>query len=561
MGLRERALDFHKEKSSSDDESFNLSLTPRDTTVSGLREKAMRRLEESHPGLQDTSDYISNETPERRIVGSIDDHSRNRQSDEFSSEKLVALQNLLDLISQATKKRNNKDIFSFALLAVMTQTGTRKGALFLFENTETKVYAQKGLELPDKFFISPPHLWKKIFETNASVYYAKNTKEKYPDTQPLLDSIAAEIIVPLLNQGDFEGFLVLDSPVTKNDFHLPDLFYLQKFSHLFSSFREIAEIGKEFDKHATAWRYRDQKQKAYNEFISKLALQKDLEEKLQLLKKTLTENFHLSSFVFLIKNNLLLKPTLVHGISLESGARFEMPINDLWVKSFSKKHAFNEIKDWRDNKALTNKLNASEKAAIETVYSLALYNHGNIAGLFFLFQVKEKLQTDDQYALQGILQTYFWSQLSAQVSQENDLFTRRHINDPFLSLKEYVNTLESQLKTKNSPYSLLFLNIKNLSRISNILGVESAKHAREVLGKCLSTEVGKDGIFNELTVGRFFVIFPNSGKSKIWTLTKKIHKEIANAFPREELRPLISSNMVSRPENEYQEIEAFLFGT
>ena len=564
MGLRERALDYTREHIPDNPEDANLALTPRDTTVASLREAALAKLKANddellpEPGGEyraDSNRFLSHSEPDD--LTSLP----NVNPDQDLSYRVEALNHLLDTVREIAESESTEEIYSQLLLSIISHLGSRHAMLSLFEQEKTILRATRGFELPAGISTLSSEFWKNLFINEHTILYTRKIIEDHAQAEPLLLLSKCDVLLPLYNKSEMTGFLAVDHPANQNDFTLDNLFFLQQAGNIMGALKQFANSAKISREASRYWHYRDQMTSAFNNFQAQIQLCKNSTDRLELLQRTLNEEFKLSVFVLTLRDEFLLKPLLWQGISAHGASAFEMPLNDSWIQKFSTKSEFSEILNWKDDRTIVNRMKQEDLNTIARIFALPLFHEAGIAGMFLLFQVKEKLQDDVKSLIQGILQSFFWSEMSSRWRNTAAQLKSLSLDDPYYSLKQYIEDLEQKLTASSTPYSVLSLQIENLNRITNILGPDAANQARSTVLASLRAEKSQNLRANEILPGKFVVILPGTEKAAVWTLTKKLHKEIAHQFPKEELRPILLSKMATRPEDSQDEAKSLLFGT
>ncbi|MDH5717633.1 MAG: hypothetical protein OEZ22_08330 [Spirochaetia bacterium] len=563
MGLREKAIDYlQKEKTQ---QTPDLALTPdkKNTDVASEHDKWDENILENikEEGKIDKESLLNKYVPDDRsflLEGDFD--GTIPTASEFAYQnRIEALLNLFEIIKELGFIEDEDELWNTLLFSLTGQLGIKKSAVFLKDKDILTHRASKGFIIEDNFKLPRRSGIERILKKDISIHYAKTMISGLAgDEKTWLNSLDAEILIPILRYEDIVGFIILGRPLTGKDFNLDDLLYVKLLGEVLGSLYESINRIVYVNRQAKLWNERELKHKNLIEFLNLLEIENDEKVIESKFLELLENNYAVSLYIFLAKEKDNFIPIFHKGLKDKTIEKFNIPLTESWIiESRNQKQWYNYV-DFKDNHLLDERFSSEDKKIIQSMYVLPMFFNGQLDALFLLFEVKKPLDNDDLSNLQMILNTFYWQVQSKALynkyqSQINDLR-----QDPLYPLRTLFEEKEKAWTNKYIPYSALLLKIANIDRLKNTQGEKKELEYRGSVKQILEKNISTEDFLAEIFPSQYLLMLKGKKRSDTWQMSKLIQREINKIYPKEELRPILNYRIIDRPETPLPKIEDFL---
>lgn len=133
------------------------------------------------------------------------------------------------------------------------------------------------------------------------------------------------------------------------------------------------------------------------------------------------------------------------------------------------------------------------------------------------------------------------------------------MEDPFFGLRKIIEKLELQHQKTLLPFTLFSVEVANFDRISSLTSHENAEAAAEKVEELLREQMSDNDLIANIWQGHFFGCFQGKDKPSAFLKIKTIQRKLLHLYDDNDLRPILRTRLLSRPEDEMVRPEKFLF--
>ena len=572
MGLREKALEFYRERS----KESSLALSPvenikpsSDSSSSHFDEEwETDALAEVKRSGKVTRNELLQKQPRHPVLDTgkflfQNDSEATTQpagSGAAMHNRVESLLNLIELCKELGFVEDEDELWSTVIYGLLGQIGSREAAIFLKIHDRFELKADRGFIIDPQFKLPRRSGIERVLSKEAALYYVKDILDKIvAEEKTWLQSLNAEIVIPIMKYEEVAGFILLGKPIGADDFHLDDLLYLKLFGEVLGSFYDSINRIIFISEQRKLWQEREERHHVYLGYLEKLNRASDIEESTSLVKRVVHDDFSIRLYLFLARDGQSFRPYLSAGLKKQTIDSFTVPVSEDWLWESRHHSTWYNFVDFKDHERLTNRFSPEDLTIVQSMYLLPLFFQKELEGLFIVFEVNRTLGQDDLSYLQSILQTHFFYKLTSDLETRfKDQLEEQRV-DPLMALKKLQKSFEESLEKKKIPYSLVTFQISNASRLGNLLGAEKLFSIKSEVKGILTTETTGDDFVAEIFPSHFLLILKGQTKSDTWSLSKLVQKKVAKLYPEEETRPLLRVKSVSRPDQNLVDLSDFIF--
>lgn len=481
-------------------------------------------------------------------------------SDYSLNSRIEALINLIELSKELAISENPEDLWESLLFNILGQVGAREAAIFIKDDERMQLKAHKGFIFSENFLLSKRSGIERILNKDLSIHYGtKLANEIVGEEYNLFHSLHIELVIPIVQFEELNGFILLGKTIGSTDYTIEDLLYLKLLGEMVGSFHSIIQKNVILQNQRQLWNSREKLYQKYLYFQQQIQTGKNPEETLHIFETYLTDLFAFQAYLMFTlneKEEYIL--TAQKGLQFESYHNIKFNPEDEIIFKCQQHHTWFTYEKMLQDSIFAVKFTDEDKIILKEGNILPLHFHGSLYGFFILLKVKNNIPSEHMYYAQNIIITYFWFYLSHVYLKKSQKNLNISITDPMHGIKNIIIKFEKKLAKKGTPYALFIVQIVNMDRLENLFGNKYSSNVRKKIKKILSQEFKNADFVSELFSNRFIVIFENTDKSQLWINDKSFLKKINELFPDEQKRPLVNNRLYARPEDKEKSLEQLI---
>lgn len=564
MGLREKALRFLEDADSASAlalKPFNNQITAnadiedweKETLDEMRKEGKINRGVLVYPDKNDTS--LS-----AQISGDSDHlHTMPVESGINQQGRIEALLNMLELCKELGFAEHEEDLWSTLLYGLIGQIGLKEAAIFLINDERPELKAVKGFIIEDDFQLPKRSGIVRVLQ-DRELHYAPEVISRLAGKEKIwLESLGAELVVPILRYDELMGFVLAGRPVGTDEFHIDDLLYLKIFGEIIGSYFESIQRIIKFSQQHQKWQERENRFAFVENFMRNIEEADNLAQAAAGLKALLKETYHMRMYCFLTRDRQMFVPAVQEGLKAETIKDLNIPVTAGWVWEARHQKDWYKWEDFRNDPDFSHRFSLEDMSLTSDLYLLPIFFHHELQGLFIFFQLNEPLPREDLPSLSIAIKHWFAYFYNEQLLSRSENSLKVQLKDPLYSLRQLADEFEFRLQQNQIPYACLSVQISNSGRLSRIMDTEEFNTMKHNLRKWLVELAAEDAYVAEIFPSHLLMLQTGLDRKQAWTLIKELQALIRRKYPDEAGRPLLRSRIMSRPEDKLTELDNFLF--
>jgi len=476
------------------------------------------------------------------------------------NSRIESLINLIELSKELAIADNPEEIWESLLFSILGQVGAREAAIFIKEDARFTLKSYRGFVFPDNFHLLKRSGIVRVLLKDLNIRYAhKMTSELVGDEFDLFQSLQIELVIPILQFEELNGFILLGKPIGFSDYSIEDLLYLKLLGEIIGSFHRIIEQSEIFNNQKLIWNSREKIYQKYLYFQQQIQSGKSPEETQQIFSSYLSDLFAFEAYLlFILDEHEEYNLVAQKGLQENSYKNLKFSPEEELVFQCHQNHTWFPHENLKDEKLFNKHFSKEDLSIFKEGQILPLFFHGSLYGFFILLKVKNEISAEYMFFAQNIIITYFWFFLSHVYLKKTKASLKIAITDPMHGIKSAITRQEKYLEKKGTPFALYIVQIINLDRLENLFGENYAASVRKKIKKIISSEFSRAKFISDLFSNKFIIILEKTDKAQLWVYDKSLLKKINQSFEDPQKQPLLNNRLYARPEDKEKTLEQLI---
>ncbi len=548
------ALDGHLERQSeSAQEDLALTGDPFDQwEIEAEREAekfALATTEGEGESTQSREDFLFDENE-------LDFATRPQEEYLASPRKIDNYLTLFDITRELTSIDDFDEMWETLLFSIMGQPGTEKICFFSSKQAGRGgdlLYPviHRGFDLPDGWTLKEGDEIYDRLKVRSGARYAKEMRSAplSPVENSILDTVEAELLIPVRNGEHLLGIMVLGPPMSGGDYSTDDMEFLGMLGELSAAGVERALSRTEFEEKTASLSRKAKVQDHILALARKSSSVKNLDGVYDLLSEVLTEEFFVDSFSLVLLSPGEQEYRIFGGnrLSPESLERFSLPVNSDLVGTVSNLTRIYELNDFRENREIRNSYTNDDIALMNHFWILPLINLNWLVG-FVTIHRTSRAWTDFHREMAVSL-----AEVIAPVIANALILTEREsvFRDPFSPLEDRLRQEMKRATEFHAAVSLVELRIKNIQRLFALNPPEEVTEYLSHLTRIIGEFLFDTDYLSRIGQGRFALILPGRTRHEAELFSRKVLAELRrqNRLVRSPVEVQFSHSLSTFPED------------
>lgn len=474
--------------------------------------------------------------------------------------RLESLINLIEISKELATLESESDLWESIIFSILGQVGAKEAAIFFKNQNRLELVISKGYIVPDDINFSKRSGIERVLSKDMAIHYGQPLlKELVGDERKWIEAMNPALIIPIVGQQNFLGFILLGHPVGMSDYTIDDLLYLKLLGEILGSFYDSIRRIQSINAQQQIWQTREKLHKEYMFYQNKLLAQKNRIEASNLTHDYLDRAFQGHGFLLCARSQDGFSAEFHKGLSKETMKNMHIEFNETWLMEIRQDATLVSWSDFKERDEISEKFSPEEQEMIRSATLLPIRFRGELFGIFFIFDIQKSLSVEDLFYTRNMIYTYFWFLIGQKQYAEDFLETHLLLRDPLQLVKKLLEEKEDTLKKKSKEFSVYVLQIANWKRVKNLLSKRKAEKWKDKFYGVLKDEVRNPFYFSEIIAGQFFLILEKTNKADLWMINRAVHKALQPAYEGDTITPLTKSRIYSRPEDPHKSLEDLLF--
>jgi GGDEF domain-containing protein len=457
---------------------------------------------------------------------------------------------LFEISKEIAKSETKKVLFEVVVFSVMGQTGTSFASILIKnpENDQWIIAHSSGLKSGDRTysFSAASGIFKILKKDIIDIdqYMDEPDYQKYYQE---LNAIGIKLLVPWFYKGRILGILALGKKITDGDYSSDEFKFIEAVCESsaveLNKINTIEKLKTESENSTTGLNFL---QKVY-----------DIQEKIQtkdnsgIVKDIVREEFEaigiLKYAVFLFD---IMKDKYISVISSGSDLVPSIDENNQFISFIKNKKDGARIVDFNIMEIVREAFDEAriKKMSLLWIYPLIFGRH--LMGFIAVFDVEDELLNESKkIETDGKLDKLSKMILSGLLNLKHIDPDENKYTDNIEIIYKRINSVLSNSKIMNIPFSMMIFSIKNYKRYGNLFGYEKAKELIADFTELMKSRLSDTDFCARYDRNKIIVVLPGKDKKFAMLFANTVRNEFMHGFKNTEMQLLITFLISGYPDD------------
>jgi GGDEF domain-containing protein len=452
-----------------------------------------------------------------------------------SKKKIENYQSIFEIAKEIAASSNFDDYFANLNYSILGQVGPETLAVFSsiqgdFASIDLLEY--HGFEPTGAWtFEEKDYLYQRMRGLDSVIYAGEILSEAIPEWErKILESINAEVLVPMKFAGNFYGFIVLGQLISGEEYIVDDLEFVKVMADIASS---VYSRVSEFEARAKELAHLQTVIQANNTVMTvarDMAKVRKLDTAYDILVEAMRSNFGVQKFSFLVFDPVIKDEYKVFSsnqLTPQSIESFRLGRNSDLVGMISNVMAVYRLENFHTNPELMSLLPNDEIGIMEDFTLIPLINLNWLVGIFIVHKTSKKWTNEDRDIIVNLFESISPVFANIMILEEKE----NSFRNPFSPIEDRLNAELAKSVSLKTVFTLVVFKVQNISRMIQIMGQGYFAEYCDLLRKSIQNHLGENDHYVRVGQGKFAVIFHSKDKGDSEIVIKKIKAEFQDSLP------------------------------